>query len=37
MPASQDGTYNVDGTHPSAAAYDKYYAPNIINVLKANK
>ena len=37
MPASQDGTYNVDGTHPSAAAYDKYYAPNIIKVLKANK
>ena len=37
MPSHQDGTYNVDGTHPSAAAYDKYYAPNIINVLKANK
>ena len=37
MPSHQDGTYNVDGTHPSAAGYDKYFAPNIINVLKANK
>ena len=37
MPATKDGTYNVDGTHPSAAGYDKYFAPNIINVLKANK
>lgn len=37
MPSSQDGTYNVDGTHPSAAGYDKYFAPTIINVLKANK
>ena len=27
----------VDGTHPTRAAYDNYYAPNIINVLKANK
>lgn len=37
MPSHQDGTYNVDGTHPSAAGYDKYFAPTIINVLKANK
>lgn len=37
MPATKDGTYNVDGTHPSAAGYDKYFAPNIIKVLKANK
>ena len=37
MPSHQDGTYNVDGTHPSAAGYDKYFAQNIINVLKANK
>ena len=37
MPASKDGTYNVDGTHPSKAGYDKYFAQNIINVLKANK
>ena len=27
----------TDGTHPTRAAYDNYYAPNIINVLKANK
>ena len=27
----------VDGTHPTRAAYDNYYAPNIINVLKVNK
>ncbi len=37
MPSHQDGTYNVDGTHPSAAGYDKYFAPTIINILKANK
>ena len=37
MPSHQDGTYNVDGTHPSKAGYDKYFAQNIINVLKANK
>ena len=37
MPATKDGTYNVDGTHPSKAGYDKYFAQNIINVLKANK
>lgn len=37
MPAYKDGTYNVDGTHPSAAGYDKYFAPNIIKVLKENK
>lgn len=36
MPSYQDGIYNVDGTHPSTAGYDKYYADNIINVLKAN-
>ena len=36
MPATKDGTYNVDGTHPSKAGYDKYFAQNIINVLKAN-
>ena len=27
----------VDGTHSTRAAYDNYYAPNIINVLRANK
>lgn len=27
----------TDGTHPSRVAYDKYYAPGIINVLKSNK
>ena len=27
----------TDGTHPTRAAYDNYYAPNIINILKANK
>lgn len=37
MPATKDGIYNVDGTHPSKAGYDKYFAQNIINVLKANK
>lgn len=27
----------TDGTHPTRAGYDQYYAPPIINVLKANK
>ena len=27
----------TDGTHPNKAGYDQYYAPPIINVLKANK
>ena len=31
-----DATYTADGTHPTAEAYDKFYAPNIIKVLKAN-
>ena len=37
IPTYADGTYNVDGTHPTKAGYDTYYAQPIINVLKANK
>ena len=31
-----DAAYTSDGTHPTAEAYDKFYAPNIIKVLKVN-
>ena len=37
MQGSLISQYTTDGTHPNRAGYDRYYAPPIIAVLKANK